>query len=63
MTEAKGYFMEAYVNKHGVHYALRRHGRRLTSPIGLYIEKRLVGEYCKAKEAREAGEDWKKKET
>ena len=62
MAEAKGYFMGAYVNKRGAHYMLRRHGRRMTSPIGLYIEGQLVGEYRRAKEAREAGRNWRKKE-
>ena len=44
----KTYFM-SYVNKHGVSYTLRRHGNRMASYIGLYINGELTREYSDRK--------------
>ena len=55
---AEIYFMGSYINKCGINYMLKRHGKRMVSPIGLYINGVLVGEYSGAKKAKKAGQGW-----
>jgi len=57
----KTYFMGSWVNQYGINYMLRRHGKKMASPIGLYIDGVLVGEYGgkkKEKRAKVAGQNW-----
>ena len=55
---AEAYFIGSWINQHGVNYMLKRHGKQMVSPIGLYIDGILVGEYSGEKGAKKAGQAW-----
>jgi len=54
----KEYFIGAYVNRHGCKYKLTRLGRKVNSPVNLYINNAFIAQGSQ-KEMKTKGKEYK----